>query len=209
MGGFVRIKADTFDVAEDVKVIKAHEYRELVEAGELLEMARAHARRIQDDARRTYEAERVRGYEDGLAQGKQEISERMLDTVAQTVEYLGGVEESVTDVVIQALRKIVGEMDDRELIVRVVRNALGVVRTQNRVTARVSPSDVDRVKNAVDEILSGYPGVAFLDVSGDSRLAPGGCILESEIGVVEASVDIQIEAIRKSLMRRVRRGDED
>ncbi|MBG0775375.1 MAG: HrpE/YscL family type III secretion apparatus protein [Desulfovibrionaceae bacterium] len=207
MGGFVRITKDSFDLAPGTKVLRAEEYGELVQAGEIVEMARAQARRIQEEARRVYEAERTRGYEDGLDKGRMEIAERMMDTVGQTVDYLGSVEESVTDVVIQALRKIVGEMDDRERIVRVVRNALAVVRNQNRVTARVSPKDAERVKGAVDEILSGYPGIAFLDVSADSRLSPGGCILESEIGVVEASVDIQIEAIRKSLLKRIKRAE--
>jgi type III secretion protein L len=192
VGGFVRITKDSFDLAPGTKVLRAEEYGELVQAGEIVEMARAQARRI---------------YEDGLDKGRMEIAERMMDTVGQTVDYLGSVEESVTDVVIQALRKIVGEMDDRERIVRVVRNALAVVRNQNRVTARVSPKDAERVKGAVDEILSGYPGIAFLDVSADSRLSPGGCILESEIGVVEASVDIQIEAIRKSLLKRIKRAE--
>ena len=35
----------------------------------------------------------------------------------------------------------------------------------------------------------------------DSRLSDGGCILETDVGVVDASIDVQLQAIENSLSK--------
>ena len=66
---------------------------------------------------------------------------------------------------------------------------------------RVAPEQVEVVKKRINEIIAEFPAVSFLEVTADSRLKPGGCIVESEIGIVDASIDVQLEAIYRSLTR--------
>ncbi len=181
------------------RVIKAADYAATLEAQDILAAARAEAGRIVADAKATYESEKIRGREDGLAEGKEWAAEQMLETAARGADYLASLEERVVDVVVRSLRRIVGEMDDRERIVRVVRHALEVVRNQRQVILRVSPAEIDAVRARLHEILAGFPGVTNLEVT-----AAGGCILETEIGVVDASVDVQLEAIVKALTKRMK-----
>lgn len=107
----------------------------------------------------------------------------------------------MVELVMQAVRKVVDGFDSRETVVTVVRNALAVVRNQKHMTLRLHPDEVDVVRARVNELLAAYPGVGYLDIIGDARLARGACILESEIGMVEASLDGQIEALRRSFQR--------
>ena len=44
-------------------------------------------------------------------------------------------------------------------------------------------------------------GIGILDVVSDSRLKGDAAILESEIGVVEASVDMQLQALEKGFKK--------
>ena len=37
----------------------------------------------------------------------------------------------------------------------------------------------------------------------DRRLSAGGCILETEIGVVDASIEVQLKALERSLAKRL------
>lgn len=84
-------------------------------------------------------------------------------------------------------------------MVAVVKGALAVVRNQKQVTLRVlTPSQLDDVRASVNELLAAFPGVGFLDLVPDARLGPDACILESEIGVVEASIAGQLGAIEKA-----------
>ena len=120
------------------------------------------------------------------------------------VIFLTGVEDEVVRIVTKALEKILGEIDDRELVSRVVKSCLSLARQERTVTLRVRPDDVSHVKSRMGELLADHPGISFMQVEGDSRLDRGGCILETEMGVVDASVDVQLEAIRRSLARTVK-----
>ena len=205
MGPVVWLKKDRFGIAPGQKVIKAGEYAELVRAREILEKAEAEARRIAREAGEAAAAEKKRGFEQGLMEGRMGLSEQMMDAVGKAVDYFASVEEDMVNVVMAAVRKVLGEMDDREVIVRVVKNALAVARNQKQVTLRVSPAEADSVRERVNEILSGFPAVSFIDVTADNRLSAGGCILESDMGVVDASIEVQLAAIRKSLLKSFKR----
>lgn len=188
----------------DQKVIKAREYSAWADSTEMIAAAHRQASLIIDDAKKAYAAEKKRGFAEGEDEAKQQASERMLETIVRGVDYLAKMEEQVTSLVMLALRRIIGEMDEKELITRIVRHALEVVRNQKQVTVRVSPSQIDAVRAEIDDILKNFSSIHFIDVTADSRLKAGGCILETEIGVVDASLDFQIEAVRKSLSKLLR-----
>ena len=200
-----QLKKETFQVDATCKIVRAEEIAALVEAQEVIQAAKQEVERIKAEATQVYEAEKKRGYEEGLAEGKMRMAEQMMSMAAKTVDYFASVETKVVEIVTNALKRILGSVNEDELIVRVVRNALAVARNQKQVTLRVSPPQVDMLKQKVNEILADYPGITCLDVVGDSRLSKGGCILETETGIVDASVDVQVEAIRKALVKSFRR----
>jgi len=185
----------------DCKIIKADEYVAYVDSQKLIDAAHREAERIVAEAQQEFERQRQKGYEQGIHEGQQQIALRILETVDQSVEYLSQLEQQVVDLVFKSLQKVVGDMGERDLVVKVVRHALAVVRTQPQVTVRVAQNEVEMVQSRLSEILSDYPGISFLEVVGDSRLALGGCLLETEMGVVDASIDVQLETIRKALLK--------
>lgn len=185
------------------KIIRGEEYLACVESQGLVDAGRQEAERIIAAAQEEFQRQRQQGYEQGVREGQQQIALKMLETVDQAVEYLSQLEEQVVDLVFNALQKVVGEMEERDLVVKVVRHALAVVRTQPQVTVRVSPRDVETVRSRLSEILSGYPGINYLEVAADARLATGGCVLETELGVVEASIDVQLDTIRNALLKSI------
>jgi type III secretion protein L len=63
---------------------------------------------------------------------------------------------------------------------------------------------VQAVKERVAALRPDYPTVESFDVVEDPRLAGTACILETEAGVADASVDTQLAAIEKSLARHIR-----
>lgn len=195
------LKADSLQLLPEQKVIKAADYAAYVEAQEIIQRARTEADALLAHATEAYEAEKRRGYEDGLMEGQEKIAEKMIDTISEAVNYLGGLEGKVVDIVVQALGRILGEIDKNELILRVVSNALEVARTQKQVTLRVAPAQADHLREKLNELLASFPSINFIDIASDPRLKIGGCILETEMGFVDASVDVQLGAIRKSLLK--------
>ena len=200
MERFTRIKSGELGLAPS-RIIKADDFSTAHDARAILDEARAEAARIVDEAKEVYERERKRGFDEGSETAKLEMAERMIDAVGSIVDYLGTVEHDMVEVVGRALERILGEIGDKELIIRVVKNALAAVRNEKNLTLRVAPDQVATVKARMNEILAQYPIIVDVQVMGDGRLGKTGCILESEIGVIDASLEGQITALKKSFER--------
>ena len=202
MGCVFRLNRD--GVSPVGRVLRAADVAVLLEANAVLAAARARAEEMNRQAEAAYEARREEGYRDGQEEGRLEHAEKVLETVLSSVDYLSSLENTLVDVVTSSIRKVIGELDASELIVRVVRNALTTVRNQQRVTIRVAPADEKAVSEALAAMIQTAPGgVGFLDVRADARLERGSCLLESELGVVDASLETQLKALENAFRAKI------
>ncbi|MDR0418556.1 MAG: HrpE/YscL family type III secretion apparatus protein [Puniceicoccales bacterium] len=161
---------------------------------QILDEALDKREKIFEEAKKYYKSEAQRGYDDGYATGKTEMSKQLAELVVKSANNMKYLESSIAGLVVKALQRIIGEVDRRELIVDIVRQALKAVKNQNEAVLKVSPQDSQVVRDNLKKILS--DGIVdYLEVVADSRLKPGTCILETDLGVVDASLDIQMEAI--------------
>lgn len=205
MGAVFRLTGNMVTPAPGLRVLRAADYARLVEANDILAAVRQRAAAMAEDAEKAYEERKRAGYEEGLMEGRMEQAEKMMETAMQAVEYIEGLEARLVGVVTSAVRKIIGELDQRECTVRVVRQALNAVRGQQRVLIRVCPDDKDAVRASLAAMISSAPGnAAFLDVTADPRMKPGDCVLECELGVVDASLETQLRAIENALLGKIR-----
>lgn len=204
MGTLFHIKNGEFLLSPGLKILKAADYATLLEAEDVVARARAEAARMAEAAREAYEAEKQRGYADGLAEGKMEMAERMMDNVAAGVDYLEGLEATIVNLVMNAMHKIIDGFDDKERVVGVVRKALSYARSQKRVVLRVCPEDAEIVQVELASLLRDYPGIGILDVATDPRLSKGACVLESELGLIDAGLDVQMAGIRKAFLHQLK-----
>ena len=188
-------------LAADGKIIPAEQYQAYLDAQGIIAAAQEQAAQIIADAQQEYEAQKLQGFEDGMTEGRLEMAEKMVDSVAKSVDYFSDLEDRMVDLVAKALKKIVGEMDARERIVAVVRHALAVARNQAKITIRACPAEVEVLQERLADIMRPYPAINFIDIVPDSRLDEGGCILETDIGIIDASIDIQLRAIEQSLAK--------
>lgn len=192
-----------------VRVIKAADYALLAEAKETLAKARVDADALLESANQELQSYRDRGYAEGRAQADQEAAARMVASVGRSIDYLGLIEEQLIGAVLTGVRKVLDSFDDLELTTKIARNALKVVRTERHVTLRVAPGSEEGVRERVSEILKGYSSVGMLEVVADHRLADQGCILETELGVVDASLETQLNALERAMRARLGPGDEE
>ena len=200
------INKENFKLQSDRRVVKAADAATVRSAAEIVAAAEAEAARIREEAKAAFEEERRRGYEKWLADGKLEISMQKLDLVDSSVAFMESVEGKMADVVMKALRTFVVEVGDEEMVMQIVRKTLNaVIRTQRQVTLKVAPEVVGVVRSRVAEFRASYPTVETLDVVEDPRLKCAACILETEAGVADASVETQLAAIEKSLKKHIAR----
>ncbi|MDR2436365.1 MAG: HrpE/YscL family type III secretion apparatus protein [Puniceicoccales bacterium] len=221
----LEIRLEKFDAVRVGKVLKWKEYSKLVSAKQLIAdakverdgiikraqdenakiIARANgeAKKIINEAKATYESEKKRGYDDGISSGKEEMADQLMELATKSADSFAKLEKDVIDVVARAIKKILGDVDKNELITSVVKNALKMVKSQKQAVLKVAPSEATFLRDRVVELTKDTPGIEFLDVVSDAHLAPGSCLLETDLGVVDASVSVQIAAIEKSLGRMI------
>ena len=191
-----------FALSSDRRLVKATDVATVRTAEEIVAAAEAEAARIREEAKAAFAAEKKRGYDEGLQAGKMEIAMLKIEQVDSSVAFMEGVERKMADVVMKALKSFVIEVGDKELVVQIVRKTLNaVIRTQKQVVLKVAPDMVETVRGRIAELRLAYPTVESFDVIEDSRLKGAACILETEAGVADASVETQLAAIEKSLAK--------
>ena len=148
-----------------------------------------------------FEAEQHRGYREGREAARLEQTANMIEIIGQTVDYFSKVEAQMVDLVMDAVRRIANDFDDREKVIKVVRNSLALVRNQKHITVKVHPSRIDDLKANVRSLQDAYPGIENIETIAEPGIADDACVIESDIGQVEASMSGQIEALRSTFER--------
>lgn len=181
------------------RIIKAAQYRTIIDAQKILLQAKEEARTIREQAQLAYEASKKKGFDEGFAEGKLEAGTKMLNWSLQTSSHLDEIEGKLVEVVNAAIRKIVGSIDSEDLVVRVVRNSLGLVSRQNTVTIRVNPRQESSVKKEIDRITGPFPRIKTITVMPDPDLEINSCAIDTRLGTVEASLSKQLDSINSAL----------
>ena len=198
------INKGDFVLQSDRRVVKAADVATVRSAAEIVAAAEAQAAQIREDAKAAYEEERKKGYDKGIADGKTEIAMQKLDLVDSSVAFMENVEEKMSDIVMKALKSCVIEIGDREMVIQIVRKTMAaVIRTQRQVTLKVAPELVETVRARVSELTATFPTIETFDVVEDPRLKGSSCVLETEAGVADASVESQLAAIERSLKKHI------
>lgn len=176
-------------------LLKADQYATMVAAEELLTQAREQAAKTLEQAALDAEERKREGYEEGLLEGKAEIAAQMFDSVTASLDQLTRMESSFVDVVMQSVRTILGTFDKADLTEKVVSHALRLVRDEKKVVLRVSMEESAMVQERLADIVRRYPGLGRIDVMPDSSLGRGGCVMETELGVIDATLERQLKMI--------------
>ena len=197
---FARISAGPVPDAAD-PVLPAAEARVWQQAQDLMDHARREAAAIVEQAQHEREAERQRGHAEGMEQAQLAQAETLIENAGRMVEYFASVEQRMVGLVMGSMRRILADYDDTERVLMVVRSGLAVMRNQKQLTLRVAPEHVVAVCQRAAELLERFPGIGILDIVGDARLKGDATLMESEIGTVEASIELQLQALEKGFTR--------
>lgn len=187
------------DIAD--KVIKAKDFWAYKKAAQTITDAVAQSDSIIQAAQSAFEAEKKRGHKEGWDAAKVEQSTHMIDIISQTIDYFAKVEVQMVDLVMDAVKRIASDFDNREKVIKVVRNSLSLVRNQKFITVKVNPSQMSAIEFSVKEILEAYPAIEHIDIASDPGVSEDACIIESDIGRIEASMEGQLEALQSTFKK--------
>ena len=198
------VKKGKEPAASKPKVVPREEIAASAEATRILEEAEAKARQVLDSAREAH-AESVRkGYEEGYARGAEEWAaaiEAARDSVSKAIERS---QREVARLALRVAEKILRQKLETtpEALIPVVDEALRSLQAQprSRVVLRVHPDDRSVLEERKARWLARFPGLESLKVVADEELPRGSCRIESDFGMVDASIGTQLRVIERHLL---------
>ncbi|MDR7149957.1 type III secretion protein L [Hydrogenophaga palleronii] len=175
------------------------------EAQVLLQQVRQEAAQIREQAR--IEAERVHqeAYEAGRRQAALEWHEQQTGQVIDKAQMLSNMHEKLATIVTAAVERIVHTEQREALYQRALRSVQGLAQGASTLALRVNAADYEHARAAIDSLKELQAQGLRIEVSVDPALKPGGCVFESEVGILDASLQTQLDGLRAAMDRAVRR----
>ena len=91
------------------------------------------------------------------------------------------------------------ESDPQVLINTIVDVLRTISKNEAKISIRVRPQSVQFIKDTIPNITYEYGIDSKLNIISDPSIEEGGCILQTSNGIVDASIDTQVEIIKKAL----------
>jgi type III secretion protein L len=196
MAKFFSIKPVGSQLRAGQKVLKADDYEQLVDYERLaFELQHRHRQREEIVAVALGRSIK-RGLEQGRERADQEAAEKMVLFAGRVNDTLMVLEGELVDLVTTAVRKVIHSFDQEERVRQAVLGGLELVRGSHKLLVRVHP----QMQAAISEQLDAIPHrFTSLEVVGDDQVATDGCILESDLGIVNAGLEQQMQIIEQAL----------
>ena len=191
------------DSIEQDGIIRGEVYSASAKARELLQKAQQEAESILQKAEEAAQKQRQNGYDTGYQEGLAQTTELLMKARLEQEQFLKNANRDLMDLAFKIAEKIIGKQleIDPDSIISIVKQAMQTVRQTKQLTIRVHPDDAKRLKANEEELQEALGRQRFLDVVEDKKVQQGGCIIESEIGTVEAQLNTQLERLKKILLQ--------
>ena len=163
-----------------------------------------------------YTRGRQEGMEEGYSQGKEEGRHEVRQELDQTAQALGEALEGINGLrrsilgsskqdMVRLVRTIAEkvihvEVHSREKpILRAVEKAIHAAVQSEEYRVRVNPDDLYVVRENKPLFLSSISGLKDIVVEQDEDISRGGCVVESDQGKVDGTIETQLERIQEQL----------
>ncbi len=176
-------------------------------AEEIIKEAQVEAKKIQSDAKDVLaqvevelERERKRGYEEGREEGLSSVTEQVMAFEKMKEEFYVNAEENTIKLVMMVAEKVIGRTvhEHSDTIKSIVKQALESALGE-RIVIRLSPEDYKVISDAAFEFKDELDRTKRIQFKEDEAITQGGCIVETEVGTIDARLETQLKAIRKAL----------
>ncbi len=157
----------------------------------------------------------VKAQEDGFARGHQEGLEKSREEFVQLMEEaknvynqaLNGrealIKSATGEIARLALRvaeRVIGhEVNiNEDVVLHTIKQALEKIKARESVVVRCNPTDVEYVRMNRDVFERMVEGLKTFEVMADGKVERGGCILETNLGNVDARIQTQLAVLQQA-----------
>lgn len=189
--------------ASDEKVIPADSYSQLLEAQEIIDKAREDAARLLEETQKECELLREEAHQKGFEEGLEKFNHGLISLDREEKRMRHDLHRLVLPVAMAAAKKVVGkELElSPETIVDIVLQAIAPATQCQRVTIFVSKQDQEALEAARPKIAEILTQVESIAIQAKPGLTPGSCIIQTEKGMINATIENQWDALERAFIK--------
>lgn len=195
------IKARILEATGRPAVVKRNVQIACREANEIVAQAEVEARRIVSEARRKaqdiLDSAKEEGYQSGAAQWYAALTEAWKSRDA----YLARNETALLKLAVRIAEKLIGEELHiaPDAIAGIVSEALRSVRRAKSVIIQVHPAHIASLEERLSTLGTPAGAGREIEIIPNASLSRGDCIVETDIGVIDARLETQLKNMERAL----------
>jgi flagellar assembly protein FliH len=151
-------------------------------------------------AEQKYHEAYEQGFKEGYQSGEQEAVESAIRIIEQSTTLTNSLAEEAAKLAMAIASAVIGEQVSvaPETVKGIAAKALQESVIGETVTISINPKDKPTLDSG-SELLSRIANGAKLLIETDEDITQGGCIVRSDFGEVDASIEVLLEAIAQRL----------
>lgn len=184
----------------DDKVIPSEEFSELLKATDVLNKAKADVKTYLENNKEECQKLLAKAEEAGFNKGLSEFNKQILHYQERVKQLEHELQKTILPLALKAAKKIVGrELELKpETIVDIVRQTLKPVTQNHHIKIFVAKQDKEALEKEKKELRNILEHVQTFIIEERQDITPGGCIIETEAGIINASLENQWRALESA-----------
>ena len=179
------------------------------EAEQIIREAEERGRKIEEEANRKGLQE---GREIGIEEGKAELQrviERFHVVLSKAIERRNEIiqesETQVVNLVLSIAKKVIKVISDHQknVVINNINQSLQKLQQKSDVIVRVNLADLKLATRHKEDILRAAERVQNITIAEDTTVDPGGCIIETDFGEIDARIASQLREIEDRILEMV------
>jgi flagellar assembly protein FliH len=164
-----------------------------------VERARSEAERIREEAR-------AEGRREGMEEAASHIEEALTtlnQAVSERKKIINDAESEVLRLALKVAEQIIrSEVSlHRDVCLNIVSEAIGRVSDREQIIVKVNREDAEYLKRFKDRLAGMLDGVKSFSIIEDSNIEPGGCVIETNLGFIDARIATKLKSIEEAVNR--------
>ncbi len=206
---FTLISGETIHIAPTGRVIRAEDYSQALSAAELMDKVHADIEAYKAQVAAECEALKEEAQRQGFEEGFAAWTSKVAEMERQTQQVSRANEKMILPIALQAAKKIVGQELElsQTAIASIVATKLRAVSQHKRIVVYVNPKEYEKVDKQRPQLRELFERLETFAIRPREDVRPGGCVIETEAGIINAQLDNQWEIIEQAFQSVLEKGE--
>jgi type III secretion protein L len=205
---FTLIHGDRIHLAPKTKVVAADAFSKMITAEEMLHEVRLDAEKYVKETAQECEKLKEFAQKTGFDEGLKEWTDHIAKLEEEIANVRKELQKIIVPIALTAAKKIVGREIalSEQTVVDIVANNLKAVSQHRKIKIYVNRKDLAALEANKPRLKQIFEGLESLSIVERADVAPGGSIIETEAGIINAQLDNQWRALERAFDSLIKKG---